>query len=525
MRSYLPRIFVGLLYVVAVIEGRAESSVKIEGATSPDGNYMLEAFADTDETCRVEVKSLRDNKVAAKISVKAFHADDVRHHIEALWKEDSTAFALNISQGRNITYPEIYVETQGSWKEVQASDKEVDRIRKKGNEPGGKYQEYITATEWLPKDRLKLSFQGNTGEVFELIYRLNRTGKKPRFVFVETIAPTPEPEPKFDYEDYAFTVLAGGTSGSKDGQGPAAQFKCPSGVAVDKVGNVYVGDTCNNLIRKITPEGAVSTVAGLAGKYGHVDGVGPSALFWSPKGVAVDDAANVYVADSSGQTIRKVSPDGTVTTIAGSPDTGADRIGIGGFAEGRGPTAFFHYPTGVAVDRPGNVYVADSNNYIVRKIAPDGTVTTVAGAPRETASVDGDAKSARFIIPFGIAVDDGGNIYVTDKTTVRKIDTRGVVTTLAGSEGGDVGTTDGVGSAARFQNPKAVAVDSKGNVYVADDGNRNVRKITPEGRVKTIRARGGFAFKSPVAIAVDEKGKIYIADGDACSIIMGKPAR
>ncbi|HVF70432.1 MAG TPA: NHL repeat-containing protein [Chthoniobacterales bacterium] len=524
MKRYRAHFFASLLSAFIALEGRSEPSVEIEAAASPDGKYLLEAFADTDETCRVEVKSLPDDKVAATISIEGFRADDVRHHIEALWKEDSTAFALNISSGRNITYCEVHVKTDGSWKEAQAPDKEVNRVRKKASKPGGKEQEYISATEWLPNDGLKMSVQGNTGEVFELIYRLDRTGKKPRFVFVETIAPTPEPKPKLDYEDYVFSVLAGGTSGSKDGQGAAAQFKWPSGVAVDAAGNVYVGDTGNNLIRKITPGGSVSTLAGSAGKHGYEDGVSSAALFWSPKGVAVDAALNVYVADSNSQTIRKVSPDGSVTTVAGSPDTGAGTRGIGGFSEGRGKTAFFHSPTGVAVDKAGDVYVADSNNYIVRKIGPDGTVTTVAGAAKESGAVDGDAKSARFIIPFGIAVDGAGNAYVTDKTTVRKIDPRGMVTTLAGSEE-DIGTTDGVGPAARFQNPKAVAVDGKGNLYVADDGNRNIRKITPEGRVKTIRDRGGFKFKSPVAVAVDDKGWIYVADDDEFRIIVGKPAR
>jgi len=525
MSWYLSTIFASLLFVISGIDARAASPIEIDEAISPDGNYRLEAVAESDETCRVEVKSLRDSSVLGKIPIEDFYAEDTRHRIKAFWRQDSKAFALNIDRGRNLTDSQVFVEDQGAWKEAVLPEKELDRVRTRANDPDGKVQDYFSAAKWLPKERIEFSYQGNSGELYQLIYRVVRSGKKPRLAFVETILPTPPPEPKYDYEDYVFNVLAGGTEGSRDGQGAAAQFKWPHGVAVDSNGNVAVGDRGNHLIRKITAKGAVSTLAGSAEKYGYMDGVGADARFWYPVGVAVDASNNVYVADSSSQTIRKVAPDGTVTTLAGSPDTGASRPGIGGYASGNGSAAHFNNPTGVAVDKAGNVYVADSNNYIIRKITPKGEVTAVAGAVGESKSVDGNAKSARFVSPFGVAVDGYGNLYGTDKTTIRKIDARNTVSILAGSAD-DIGTTDGIGSAARFQNPKGVAVDSKGNVYVADDGNKNIRKITPTGAVKTLRdPDGNSPFTDPVAVAVDDKGYIYVSDADGFKIIVGKPAK
>lgn len=518
MSRALPHLFASLVLAISVGNARAEPSVKIEDATSPDGSFRLEAVADSDETCRVDVRSVRDKKVSGQIKVEGFHADDSRHTVEVLWREDSKAFALNISQGRNVTYCQIFVQSGDSWKEVAVPEKPVDQVRKKANTPDGKEQEYFNATKWLPQDRIDFSFQGNIFEEYHLIYRLVSSGKKPRLVFVETIDPAAEPEPSYDYEDYTFTVLAGGTKGSEDGVGTAAQFNGPRGVAVDAAGNVFVGESGNNVIRKITPSGAVTTLAGSPGEYGCVDGVGAAARLHGPMGMAVDAAMNIYFADSNNQVIRKLTPDGRVTTLAGSP-------GVEGFADGTGAAAKFHYPTAVALDQSGNVYVADSNNRVIRKITPEGVVTTVAGAPGVWTATDGDAKSARFDAPFGVAADSHGNIYVSDKMSVRKIDARGMVSTLAGAADAG-GTTDGSGTEARFENPIAVTADSKGNVYVADSGNNNIRKITPSGMVKTLRdPRRDTPFNGPVGVAVDEKGYIYVADERAFCIIVGKPAK
>ena len=518
MSRYLPTVFASLFFVISVIDAHSAPSIEIDAATSPDGNYRLEGVADSDETCRVDVKSLRDKKVVGKIAVEGFLAEDTRHHIRALWKEDSKAFALQINRGRNLTDSQVFVEDLGSWKETKMPGKELDRVRKEANDPDGKSQEYLSVSKWLPKDRIDFSYQGNSGEEYHLIYRLVRSGKKPRLAFVETVAPAAEPEASYDYEDYTFAVLAGGTKGSEGGVGTAAQFTWPRGVAVDADGNVFVADKGNHVIRKIAPSGVVSTLAGSSGNYGCVDDIGAAARFRGPMGMALDAAKNIYIADSDNQVIRKLAPDGRVTTLAGSP-------GVEGYADGTGAAAKFHYPTAVALDKGGNVYVADSNNRVIRKITPAGVVTTVAGIPGSWIATDGDGKSARFDAPFGVAADGEGNVYVSDKMSIRKIDAHGMVSTLAGAAE-EIGTTDGSGTAARFQNPIAVTADSKGNVYVADNGNKNIRKITPAAVVKTLRdPRRDASFNRPVAVAVDDKGHIYVADEGAFSIIAGKPAK
>ena len=228
-------------------------------------------------------------------------------------------------------------------------------------------------------------------------------------------------------QDYTFSTLAGlaGNSGTNDGAGSAANFNFPSGVAVDSGGNVYVADTFNHTIRKVTPGGVVTTLAGLAGNPGTNDGTGSAARFSNPYGVTVDSAGNVYVADTSYHTIRKVTPAGVVTTIAGL-------AGSSGINDGTGNNARFNRPWGVAVDSADNVYVAEFWNHTIRQVTPGGVVTTLAG--------------------------------------------------LAGNHG----TTDATGSAARFRNPRGVAVDNAGNVYVADLSNSRIRKVTPGGSVSTL---------------------------------------
>ena len=507
-----------LLGAILVSQGHADVPVKIEGATSPDGRYRLEGIGvGNDEGCRVVLKSLPKGNVMGRFSHGDFQASDSRYQISAVWNKDSSAFALNIDEGRNITVSRVFAANAGSWKEAVLPEKAIDQVRAQGNTEGGKSQDYLSASEWMSGNRLKFTYQGNTGEQYKVSCRM-AGGAKPRLAFVETIAPEAEPEPKYDYEDYAFTVLAGGTEGSEDGAGAAAQFKWPHGLAVDSAGNVFVADRGNHLVRKISRDGIVTTLAGSPGKYGRVDGTGEAARFWYPVGMAVDASGNVYVADSSGQAVRKVTHAGTVSTLAGTPETEGRKLGFGSVDH-------FHDPLGIALDKDGNVFVADSNNFVIRKIAPDGSVTAVAGQPGTKGTTDGEAKSARFSFPSGVAFDGKGNLYVVDRVTVRRIDERGMVTTLAGSPDQE-GSTDGTGSAALFRNPQAIAVDSAGNVYVADDGNKNIRKITAGGVVKTLRGvHDEFPFVRPVAIAVDNKGWIYVADQDAFNIVVGKPAK
>ena len=268
------------------------------------------------------------------------------------------------------------------------------------------------------------------------------------------------------------STLAGsgafGFNGFADGTGTEAKFHYPSGVAVDSAGTVYVADYNNHRIRKISPSGVVSTLAG-SGAFGFADGTGTEAKFDQPTGVAVDSAGNVYVADTWNSRIRKISPSGEVSTLAGS--------GAFGFADGTGTAAKFNYPFGVAVDSSGNVYVADMWNNRIRKITPSGVVSTLAGSG-VFGFADGAGTAAKFNEPTGVAVDSAGNVYVADmgNNRIRKITPSGEVSTLAGS--GAFGFADGTGTEAKFHYPFGVAVDSSSNVYVADRENHRIRKIT-----------------------------------------------
>jgi sugar lactone lactonase YvrE len=317
------------------------------------------------------------------------------------------------------------------------------------------------------------------------------------------------------------TTLAGSTVpfGSADGPGSAARFRSPKGVAIDNGGNVYVADESNHTIRKITTAGVVTTLAGSAGLHGSADGTGSAARFALPSGVATDGSGNVYVADRSNQIIRKITTAGVVTTLAGSPR-------LLGSADGTGSAARFVGPSGVAVDGSGNVYVADFGNNTIRKITSAGVVTTLAGSAGSNGSADGTGSAARFAGPTGVTTDRSGNVYVADvrNQTIRKITSSGVVTTLAGSAG-HLGSADGTGSAARFWDPTGVATDSSGNVYVADKDSRAIRKITPAGVVTTLAWSADAArFTNPWGVAVDGKGNVYVADSDHNTIRVGRPA-
>jgi uncharacterized protein YjdB len=313
----------------------------------------------------------------------------------------------------------------------------------------------------------------------------------------------------------AVTTIAGtGSAGAVNAIGTAASYNNPNAVAVDSLGNIYVADVSNNLIRKIV--GGVTTTLAGSGTAGSQNGTGTAASFYRPYGIALDSAGNVYVADSVNNLIRKISPAGLVSTLAGSGNAGA--------ADGAGAAASFNFPTGVAVDVAGNVYVGDQLNHKIRKITAAGVVTTLAGSGTAGAT-DATGASASFNTPGGLAVDSAGTVYVADQLNnkVRKVTAAGVVTTLAGS--GSRGTIDATGSAASFWLPAALAVDSSGTVYVADQFNQKIRSISTAGVVTTLAGTGtagaadaatgaSATFNNPGGIALDGIGNLIIGDLD-----------
>ena len=297
------------------------------------------------------------------------------------------------------------------------------------------------------------------------------------------------------------TLAGNGTQGSANGPGVNATFYNPSGIAVDTTGNVYVADFRNNMIRKITAAGVVSTFAGST-QPGSANGIGIYAFFYQPSGVALDAAGNLYVADSYNNLVRKISLAGTVTTLAGT--------GAKGLSNGNADTALFNSPQGVAVDAAGNVYVADLGNNAIRKISKAGTVITLAGNGNQGAA-DGLDTSATFNQPTGVAVDVAGNVYVADygNNLIRKITPAGNTTTLAGS--GLAGSANGTGTAASFNGSAGIAVDASGNIYVADYANNAIRKITSAGVVTTINSGAGI-LNHPYGVAINKSGSIYVAN-------------
>ena len=317
------------------------------------------------------------------------------------------------------------------------------------------------------------------------------------------------------------STLAGtpGSMGSADGIGAIGRFNLPRGVSTDSVGNVYVVDTENHTLRKITPVGEVSTLAGMVGIYGSADGTGAAASFNNPSGLTTDSADNIYVADTGNNTLRKITTASAVSTFVGM-------AGVSGSANGIGAAASFYNPTGVTTDSAGNIYVADINNHTLRKITPDGVVSTLAGAAGISGSTDNSVVAARFNLPYGMATDSAGNIYVTEigNDTIRKITPEGVVSTLAGTAGIS-GSSDGIGAAASFYNPWGVTTDNSGNVYVADTGNHTLRKITPDGVVSTLAGTAGISgsvdrpgaaarFNNPIGVVTDSTGNVYVADAN-----------
>lgn len=380
-----------------------------------------------------------------------------------------------------------------------------------------------------------------------------------------------------------FVGATNGAVGSADGTGDRARFWMPHAVAADLQGNLYVADHINNALRRITPQAVVTSIAGVTNMYGAVDGTGASARFWNPNSCRVDRSGNVFVSDHNNCAIRKITPSGQVTTAAGL-------LGTGGERDGQGAAARFYYPAGLAFDSKGDLYVADYWGYTIRRMTPSGFVTTVAGRPSNpgsddgppasarfrgpawlafdragnlwisdaegqtvrrmdtnrnvvtvagqpgvSGSADGPAAAATFNLPRGLAVDEAGNVYVADRRnhTIRKIGTNGIVSTIAGTVGA-WGSVDGVGAAARFHEPDDLILDPSGNLIVCGVYNGAIRSITPSGEVSTLAGQFGVwwggegtggeaSFNQPQGVDLDAQGNLYVADWGAQCIRRSYP--
>ncbi|HEY6454242.1 MAG TPA: immunoglobulin domain-containing protein [Steroidobacteraceae bacterium] len=329
--------------------------------------------------------------------------------------------------------------------------------------------------------------------------------------------------------NHTLSVIAGqlGGVGNIDGTGAAAAFYEPAGAAVDTVNNlIYVADTANHTIRKITAAGVVTTFAGTAHIFGFADGTGTAALFNSPQAVAVDGNGNVYVADTGNDAVRMITPAGVVTTLAGN--------GFGGSSDGSGSAAQFNTPEGIAVNSTGTlIYVADKNNSTIRTVTPAGQVMTYAGAAGQAGYLDvaSSPTTARFDGPEDVALDASGTLYIADtqNSVIRMITSAGAVSTLAGTAG-QFGHSDGIGGNAVFDGPSALTVDPMGaNLYVADQVSNTIRAVAVSTQTVTTLAgtagASGFTngtgsaalFFTPTGIATDGT-TVYVADA-ATSLI------
>ena len=322
------------------------------------------------------------------------------------------------------------------------------------------------------------------------------------------------------------TVAGTGTAGYSGDGGPAtsAQLYDCYGVTLDGSGNMYIADWYNNRIRKVSPSGIITTVAG-TGTAGYSGDGGPatSAQLYDPYSVAVDGSGNLFIADEFNYRVRKVSPSGTITTVAGT--------GVYGYSGDGGPatSAQIYFPHGIVLDGSGNLYFSDSYNHRIRKVSSSGIITTVAGTGTAGYSGDGGpATSAQLNTPHGVALDGSGNLYIGDYSNnrVRKVSPSGIITSVAGTGAAGYSGDGGPATSAQLYYPDGVFMDGSGNIYIADESNHRVRKVSPSGIIATVAGNGtrGYSgdggpptnasFTFPSAVVLDGSGNLYIADSE-----------
>ena len=447
--------------------------------------------------------------------------------IDLSWQDNSTNETGFIVQRRRVGW--------GFWAEIERTTANVTTFSESGLFPGTTYVYRVQAYNGDEISAFSNEVEAETiaGPLSEAHWKIN------------TIAGTGE-------IDHRNALTFEDTLGSYSGDGgPAVQahLNFPSGVAVDDSGNIYIADTWNQRIRRVDTSGIITTIAGTGefkesptfyeGRIGGYSGDGGPAVgarLNFPRAVAVDGSGNLYIADDGNHLIRRVDTGGIITTIAGTGEgTGEERYYQGGYSGDGGAAveARLYGPIDLAVDGAGNLYIADSSNHCIRRVDASGIITTVAGVGNSGYSGDGGpAVDAQLRFPNGIDVDEAGNLYIADSGNdrIRQVDASGIITTIAGVGIGRLNRRDGPASLAAMDRVGDVAVDSAGNLYIADTGNQHIRRVDTRGIITTIAGTtnilgyaavgynwdSGPAFEvrlaEPFGIAADKSGKVYIAD-------------
>jgi sugar lactone lactonase YvrE len=471
--------------VVTTVGGVKPTTSPMSGCGAADGKASLARFN-------------RPTGIAVDPSGNVYVADTGNYAVRRIWSDGTTVdtWAGTLGQSGTLTGPEaIAIDQSGN---VFVTDN--DRIMRIAS--AGRIVTTLAGSPGMSGFADGIGSAARFEELRGLGVDSSGTVYAADFGVVRKITPNAQ-----------VTTLAGAAPGAS-GSPPAFN---PDGMVVDKTGNLYVCE--GHGIKRVTSDGAVTAFAGGLSDGYPVDGIGTAAVFDYPHGLAMDGAGNLYVAEYGNRLIRKITPAAVVTTIAG-----------GGTSLQDGPALSVSLDSisGIAYDPlSGNIYVSGYINHTIRKLTPGGQVITVAGEADVPGIYDGPGADARFNQPDGLAVDRLGNLYVADSQnhTIRKIDPSGQVSTFAGGAG-QKGGADGVGSAARFDNPRGLTIDSEGNLYVGDTNGGTIRQITPAGVVTTVVGVFGQPgnvlgplpahILSPVVLAIDEtRGDLLIAGGGA----------